>query len=288
MSGDQKKSLVGLLAAINGQIQNDYDPTCTHVTVDSIYLTVKFLWGLVKGLPIVTPTFWKDFNESVKSNRTLPNPKNYLPPIGEDVLNKENINLDPTQRQELFKNKQFLFSNEQSLKKLEKLVQIAGGQCGIWPSDNTVILQSNTIILYPNVVTGSIDSQNDPRFEEIKTILKENGKRMIPEHEIALAIWYGNCSTHCNVDFNVQKLLLGAPAFVERDGDILVQESQNVDTSLNVGPQVVIPSSQCDMEVSSTTDVTAKKRGAEEEDLFVIPGEKRRKIETKETYVLKK
>ncbi|XP_044732951.1 uncharacterized protein LOC123295603 [Chrysoperla carnea] len=248
MLTEQKEIVASYLAVLNGQFVMDFDDACTHVTVDTIYLTVKLLCGLVKGIPIVTPQYWKDCVECVRNNRLLPDTKNYLPPLAEDLINKENINLAPGARRELFVGKYFLFSNERSRSKLRKMVEIAGGQTSLWSSfDRSVLLQNNVIVLRPNTITDSDTTHEYAGYEEINALLEAHGKRMIPEHEIALALWHCDCTTNCNPNFKVTSRLFGQMNFAIRNDDIIVTETNSMSQypySQPAGSQIIIPPTQ--------------------------------------------
>jgi len=100
---------------------------CDYVVMDTLTLTVKAVCAILSAKHIVTPAFFNDLYECVKTKKGYPNPNNFLPVPGEKVLSDKGVSLKPDERRtQLFEGKTFLFANAKHMKKVGAAIQCGG------------------------------------------------------------------------------------------------------------------------------------------------------------------
>ena len=57
------------------------------------YFLFQVANALAKGVPIVTPVFLTDFFVCQNTKQILPDPKQYIPPLGENTINANDVSL---------------------------------------------------------------------------------------------------------------------------------------------------------------------------------------------------
>ncbi len=57
------------------------------------YFLFQVANALAKGVPIVTPVFLTDFFVCQSTKQILPDPKQYIPPLGENTINANDVSL---------------------------------------------------------------------------------------------------------------------------------------------------------------------------------------------------
>lgn len=125
LNATQKGQVKNSVAALGGEYSETWHDGCSHLTVHEVTLTIKILQALIDKKPIVKPSYWSDFLQNAKSNRGIPDVRNYMPPMAEALLNKIELQQD-LDRSHLFSGKMFIFSKEQLRKSLEDVIRKTG------------------------------------------------------------------------------------------------------------------------------------------------------------------
>lgn len=108
---------------------------CKFTTNLFYYLTfvflhlVKTVCALLAAKHIVTPAYFEDYLEAVKTKKdTFPKPEDYLPTLAETSLPRD-ISFSPDEtRTKLFENKLFLFFTNKQTKKIGVAVKCGGNK----------------------------------------------------------------------------------------------------------------------------------------------------------------
>ena len=103
--------------------------------------------ALVKGIPIVKPSFFSDYFECLRTKQPLPDPNNYTPILKESAVNPNEISLKIMgARRSIFEGKRFVFASEGQLRKFAAAIVYGGGTV---THDPTTITDDD-IIVTPN------------------------------------------------------------------------------------------------------------------------------------------
>lgn len=223
-----------------------WKPECTFLTVKEIMLTPKVLTSIISGIPIVTPSYWKDFMKHMNENRVPPDSKHYQPPIGEPILTQKSVmlNYNP-QRKELFRYKIFIFSNKNIYNQMKNLIEAAGGKSILFTAGSvtvSTIKTSDEEYLIMNDV-DSLEENSD--MKSLLDYVRSKGQRPIPLQEIAMAIISCSCEKDCNPKFNRAAVLVENKENQNLTcGDALVLNTQTQPTQADIKEEpVVVPQS---------------------------------------------
>lgn len=150
----KREKLTGILNAVNVSIANEFDDTCTHLTMPTqTNVSLKLLQALTMCKPVVNPKFWVAFQEAMAKNQSLPKYINYLPKIREDAFIVPNtICLAMNEnRRKVFNGKTFYFFSNSQMKTYEDIIGSGGGKCVAasktkvtmtqWCAKNSVVVQ---------------------------------------------------------------------------------------------------------------------------------------------------
>lgn len=204
LSIDQKKSLDQDLIILNGILENQWSDNCTHLTMETITITIKVIQALGAAIPIVTPSFWKAMHKAAKDGTTLPKPEQFLPPVIEPYINKDVSFLVNINRKRLFAGKTFVFMIKQHLELYELAIKLAGGTCLSLDErkmHKTTLIKSDVCVIQ---YQPSSQSQTSQDIMKISEYLHSKKLRTIPDCEIGLAIV--NCSMvkFCNPKYKLE------------------------------------------------------------------------------------
>lgn len=155
-----------------------------------VQVTVKVLQSLAYGVPIVSPAFWDAYIQAARKHATeLPNVDDFVPDITEPYVIKEpsmmTVHLD---RQRLFQNKTFVFMVKHQMDRFQPIITLAAGKCVAMDKERlrkSVLCKPEYI---PVQYTPLADTQSSLDVEDIAKHLVLNGRRMISESEIGLAL----------------------------------------------------------------------------------------------------
>ncbi|GFV06964.1 nibrin [Trichonephila clavipes] len=108
-----KKSLRKTIHALGGSLISEWQPSCTHLVMTEVKVTVKAVCCLVSAKPIVKPEYFQELKNNLKDSATVTLTNRFIPPIGEALIDKDVVSFDiDLQRKALFKNKTFFFLDE--------------------------------------------------------------------------------------------------------------------------------------------------------------------------------
>lgn len=122
------KSVKSHLCVLKGEVLNEFNEKCTHLTMSEISITVKLLHALLQNIPVVNCEYWQKVLGAIKNCNTLPKPTDYLPPRG-PLLTSEMKLQYIEERQQLFKGFIFIFMNKKQMEMYADVIKKAGGKC---------------------------------------------------------------------------------------------------------------------------------------------------------------
>jgi len=189
------------------KIQGLWTDNTTHLAMNTISLSIKVVNCLAKGVPIVTPEYFRDYNFSLKSKQKLPQVSSYTPPVSqsdsENQLRGPDISFQINkERKQLFRGKTFIFLNPKQQTDNQIPICLAGGSCILWTegsSPNTIT--ANHIVIQP---PGSKNSQSQMTMSSstlwtsLLSSLSSKGLVSCPHTHIYLAIVHCSTNTFCN------------------------------------------------------------------------------------------
>ncbi|KAK0174426.1 hypothetical protein PV327_010195 [Microctonus hyperodae] len=234
--GDVREKLSEVLQTVGGVLCDEWSPECTHVTCPTVKLTEKVLCALVTGLYVVTKDYWYAMSEALQvDNGIYPNPEDYTPKVDSSILVTDKISLLPnSQRKTLFKDKIFIYFDEDQRKIYSQMIELAGGLSIMYDetwkpqdccNDNVIVVQS-------------IDSNQSNQSFQCRAVylrLSQQKLRRIPEFEIPLAILYCSIKQYCNPHFNCDNLLKPDKdskdiVMLENSSKVIIKETQKLST----------------------------------------------------------
>ncbi|KAF8768244.1 Nibrin like protein [Argiope bruennichi] len=203
-----KKDLRKTVHFLGGNLISEWQPSCTHLVMTEVKVTVKALCCLVSAKPIVKPEYFQELHQSLKNSAAFLSPKQFVPPIGEALIDKDvvsfNVNL---QRKTIFKDKTFFFLDEKQFKKLHLGIILGGGNASILSTDKItpeILLRNGCCIIEPTQQNQEFGSM----LSSVKAILQKKEYRLIPESDIGLSVAYCSTDKFCNPQFNMVETLL--------------------------------------------------------------------------------
>nr|XP_034180194.1 nibrin isoform X1 [Osmia lignaria] len=240
LNDEDKSTLQNLMDQIDGVISTEWTNNCTHLTVSKATLTEKVTWALASAIPIVTIDYWIAVQRAVTNNQELPSPDNYIPPIGESLVDKTKLLLHPNnKRKTLFSNLIFVHFSMNQYKIYGKMIHLAGGRSVLFskkPLTPKELCSPNVIVLqYPGDDTTQSTQHIVPEYDSIYKALQEHRRKMIPEFEIPLAILHCSVEKYCNPKFRFSeffKISETRPETRPERSKVIIIDTQDVD----VGP----------------------------------------------------
>lgn len=136
----------------------------------------------------------------------MPDVNDFVPPINEQFIIKDprllHVNL---RRQRLFQGKTLVFMLRSHMLVYESVIKLAQGECDFLqnnPFRKENLLNKDYI---PIVYKMSDQSQNTQDIDSVIDYIVTNGRRVVSESEISLAILYCSIERYCNPDYRMQK-----------------------------------------------------------------------------------
>ncbi|KAG8195302.1 hypothetical protein JTE90_028449 [Oedothorax gibbosus] len=204
-----KRDLKRTVHKLGGYLVSEWQPSCSHLAMTEVKVTIKALCCLLSTKPIVKPEYFQDLRQSLKTSTFLL-PNQYVPPIGEALIDKEEVSFDINpQRKVLFKNKTFFFIDEKQYKKLQMGIVLGGGTASILTSENLdpdKLLQDGCCVIDPMKESQSSIEVTDILPTVVSLLLKKN-RRLIPESDIGLSVAYCSTEKFCNPNVNISEVL---------------------------------------------------------------------------------
>lgn len=199
-----KKELKKTIHRLGGHLVSEWKPECTHLVMSDVKVTIKAVCCLISLKPLVTPAYFMDMLTNISSRLSEPITNRYIPPIGEDIIDKEKANFDIVpERKRIFDNKTFIFLDRSQFKKMHFGVTLGGGiPVYLAPDskfDSQQILKMGTCIVQPHVQGTGVSVLQ----QKILDLLQRNNKRMIQESDFGLAVAYCSTEIFCNPDSSI-------------------------------------------------------------------------------------
>lgn len=246
LKGENLQNLKACLGKLGGLLKNEWDESCVYLTMPAITLTIKVVLALAQSSHIVTTDFWTKCLDAITNQTLLPNPCNYAPQVVESTLNKENVSFLPNDaRKILFSGKSVVFFSRRQFDMYKPVVV----KCSATPlllsetkMSKSALCDLNIIVIQYNMTTTSQETQAQrDQINDIINYMKINGKRVIADAEIGLAILYCSTEKYCNPGFNFPSEVIkqmndknGKPA------NVLAHESQEPTQKLNYKNENVV------------------------------------------------
>lgn len=149
--------------------------------------------------------YWREYIKCAKNNESLSNVEDFMPELKEEYLiNNPSLLRANSQRRRLFKDKTFLFMTQKRMKRFEKIIHLAGGKC--LSLDKTVGFRKTDLLktqYIPVRYSTSTQSQGSQVITNITSLIITNGRRLIAEDEIGLAIFHSTIEQFCNPDKHI-------------------------------------------------------------------------------------
>merc|ERR1719167_1575981 len=119
------------------KLEAQWSEATTHLTMTSISLSLKVVNCLAKGIPIVTPEYFRDYLSCLQSRQRLPDTGDYVPPVtenqSESQLRDPNISFRVNKsRSRLFAGITFVFLTNKALQATLQPTTLAGGKTRLW------------------------------------------------------------------------------------------------------------------------------------------------------------
>lgn len=244
LKGENLQNLKLCLSKFGGILKSEWDDSCMYLTMPALTLTIKVVLALVQGSLIVTTEFWNKCLEAVNNNTLMPKPSNFTPQIVESTLNKDIVSFLPNNsRKILFAGKKIVFFSRKQFE-MYKVVLMKSAGTAILLSDTkmtkSMLCEQDKIFIQYNVTNSDTDNLKS-QINDIINHLKNNGKRVIADAEIGLAILYCSIEKYCNPDFNFSsEVIKQKPSGIMQSVTVLAQESQDSNKIENKKDNVVI------------------------------------------------
>ncbi|XP_064540037.1 nibrin [Drosophila montana] len=226
LSREELLELNQLISPLNGTILPSWTDECSHLTMDTVTITVKLLHALLQNKPIVRVEFWRELLKLARRlhvSEDWPRPENFAPVQPADM---PSIKWRP-ERTKLFAGKTFVFMNRKHLEMYGPVVQKASGACKDLNSG-----VRKPFLTKPNVVViqyvASTQSQATETIFSVQGILEQAGLRPIPDYEIGLAILHCSMDKFCNPSHKITENSLATTESM--DSSILVPNTERTQT----------------------------------------------------------
>ncbi|KAI8435931.1 hypothetical protein MSG28_004099 [Choristoneura fumiferana] len=207
LKGENLQNLKVVLDQLGGTLKNDWDHTCTYLTMPAITLTIKVVLALVQGSWIVTTQFWNECLNAVNNGKPLPDPKQFIPQVIESTINKDDVTFLPDERRgKLFTDRKFIFFSRRQLE-MYKTVLLNSSATPLLLSESrmtkSMLCNPNVIVIQYILGNTSQESQSQKnQINDIVNYLKSKGRRAVADAEIGLAVLYCSTDKYCNPDFS--------------------------------------------------------------------------------------
>jgi len=204
-----KKSLEAWLTEIESgtKVHPQWTESTTHLAMTNISLSVKVVNCLAKGVPIVTPEYFRDYSCSLKSKQKLPLVSDYTPPVSqsdsENQLRGPDISFKINkERKNLFTDKTFVFLSQKQQNDNKTPINLAGGSTILWTDFSILetITPSHIVIQPPGSKNSQsqMTSSTSSLWTKLSSHLASKSLISCPATHIYLAIVHCSTTSHCN------------------------------------------------------------------------------------------
>ncbi|XP_052866974.1 nibrin [Anopheles cruzii] len=195
--------LANLMRRTGIRLVSSYSCAVTHLITPTLtVVTTKLLQCLIGQVAIVTPEYFKAVEQSIENGKQLPNAIDYKPECTEAYIRSAPNLIEPNpSRRRMFAGKQFIFFCITLFNQYDDIIKLAGGLCCCAVREK--VLKSRC--LKPNVIAIKSKPTNEPQLQNYNlfdSYITMNGRRMVPDSEIWLAILYASIDKLCNPDYS--------------------------------------------------------------------------------------
>lgn len=189
------------------KVQSQWSDTTTHLAMNNISLSIKAVNCLAKGVPMVTPEYFRDYSCSLKSKQKLPRVSDYTPPVSqsdsESQLRDPGISFQVNkERKQLFIGKTFVFLAAQQQKLNQPPISLAGGKSIIWTDSCSLeTITADHIVIQPPGTKNSqsqMTSSTSSLWTTLSAHLASLSYISCPATHIYLAIVHCSTNNFCN------------------------------------------------------------------------------------------
>ncbi|XP_058059649.1 nibrin-like [Anopheles bellator] len=194
--------LANLMRRTGIRLVSSYSCAVTHLITPTLtVVTTKLLQCLIGQVTIVTPDYLKAAEQSIERGKELPNAIDYKPECTEAYIRSAPNLIEPNPlRRRMFAGKQFIFFCTTLFNQYDDIIKLAGGLCCCAVREK--VLKSRC--LKPNVIAIKSKPTTEPHLSNynlFESYIIMNGRRMVPDSEIWLAILYASIDKLCNPDY---------------------------------------------------------------------------------------
>lgn len=132
IDNERKVKLNKVLELCQVETVEDWDKDVTHLTMPprQCTLTIKLLYALAMGIPVVTSDYWVVVQQNILSNVALPKTSEHFPQLKNEYINVDTVSLQVNgDRKKLFAGKSFVFTSSKQMSVFENIIKAAGGKC---------------------------------------------------------------------------------------------------------------------------------------------------------------
>ncbi|KOC69481.1 Nibrin [Habropoda laboriosa] len=243
VNDNDKRKLKSLMDEIDGMISTEWTSFCTHLTVSTATLTEKVTWAMAFVVPIITINYWEEVKCAMKKGKEIPDPKNFVPLIGESLVNNQNVSLAPNEkRKTLFQNLIFVYFSKSQYKTYGKMTKMAGGKSVLYIKKALTLreLCAANVVIVQYASSDATQSTQSVVLESAALYKKlhEHGRRMISETEIPLAILHCSADKYCNPTFKFTEFLKRSQSKCD-SSKVLALDTQDVTPEVQILPKVI-------------------------------------------------
>ncbi|KAH8853054.1 Nibrin [Schistosoma japonicum] len=222
MDRDMKRKMKAVATSIGANTLNEWSNKCNLLIMQSLVVTSKVIYALLKCIPIVTPDYLEEIKK-IRCNKIAvkPDPKDFMPIVKEEKLTQNDASrFSPNDlRRHLFSGKVFLVLSKYKYDTLSEMVHLGSGRLYLFDSpdalqnlcsDSKMCLSKcvsldktlHDVLLKPECCvvhlhpTSGIESWQ----RKIYTVLRSLRRRPILESELGFAVVYCSTKLYCNPD----------------------------------------------------------------------------------------
>ena len=132
IDNERRSKLDKVLELCQVESVEDWDKDVTHLTMPprQCTLTMKLLYALASGIPVVTSDYWVVVQQNILNNVGLPKTSEHLPQLKNEYINVDSVSLQVNEkRKKLFAGKSFIFTSSKQMSVFENIIKAAGGKC---------------------------------------------------------------------------------------------------------------------------------------------------------------
>ncbi|XP_006623771.1 nibrin isoform X2 [Apis dorsata] len=256
LNQDDRKKLECLMDEIDGAVLYDWLSICTHLTVSKAKLTEKVTCAMAYAIPIITMDYWDAVKIAIDNGQDLPEIENFVPPIGESLINKQKLSLFPNiNRTKLFKDLIFIHFSTIQFKIYKKIIKMAGGTSHLYSKKNWSVEElcaPNIVVLqYSDNESTQLTQNVSSEYDLIYNALRADKRKMVSEAEIPLAILHCSLQKYCNPAYKFGKLLKRLKPKCD-SSKILNLDTQDVVSNVKILPKII-------SNISINTDLSIEK-----------------------------